>query len=111
MELLEATRGLSALAQPSRLQVFRLLIQAGPEGLAAGDIARSLTLAPNTLTAQLHILVEAGLIHSERLGRNVIYRADPEAITQLVTYLVEDCCGGRPEVCAPLSAVLELSCS
>jgi DNA-binding transcriptional ArsR family regulator len=98
-----AIRRLSALAQEGRLAVFRLLVKAGPEGLAAGDIARAVGAAPNTLSAQLAILAHAGLVASRREGRRIIYCAAFEAMGGLLAYLVEDCCQGRPEVCVPLS--------
>jgi DNA-binding transcriptional ArsR family regulator len=100
-----AIRRLSALAQESRLAVFRLLIQAGREGVPAGDIARRLEIPANTLSAQLSILANAGLIGSRREGRSIIYTADFDGMSELLVYLMEDCCGGRPEVCAPLAEV------
>lgn len=103
MESNAAIKRLSALAQESRLAVFRLLIQAGRQGLAAGEIARSLDLAPNTLSAQLTILANAGLVVGRRDGRSIIYAADFDGMTELLVYLMEDCCSGRPEVCAPLA--------
>jgi DNA-binding transcriptional ArsR family regulator len=105
MESNAAIKRLSALAQDSRLAVFRLLVQAGRDGVAAGDIARSLEITPNTLSAQLNILSNAGLVTSRRDGRSIIYAADFDAMSALLVYLTEDCCGGRPEVCAPLAHV------
>jgi len=109
METSDAVRRLSALAQDSRLEVFRLLVKAGPEGLAAGEIARSLDNAPNTTSAQLLVLSNAGLIRARRDGRSIIYSIDFEAMSALLIFLTEDCCGGRAEICAPLAAVA-LSC-
>jgi DNA-binding transcriptional ArsR family regulator len=103
MELETAVRRLAALAQESRLAVFRLLVKAGPEGVPAGEIARSLGIAPNTLSAQLGILSNAGLVVGRRAGRSIIYAADFDRMSELLLHLVEDCCQGRPEVCAPLS--------
>jgi ArsR family transcriptional regulator len=103
METDIAIKRLSALAQESRLPVFRLLIKAGPEGVAAGDIARALEITPNTLSAQLTILANAGLVTSRRDGRSIIYAADFDGMSQLLVYLMEDCCQGRPEICAPLA--------
>jgi DNA-binding transcriptional ArsR family regulator len=100
-----AIKRLSALAQESRLAVFRLLIQAGSEGVAAGEIARGLGITPNTLSAQLTILANAGLVTSRRDGRSIIYAANYEGMGALLLYLTQDCCQGRPEVCAPLAAV------
>jgi DNA-binding transcriptional ArsR family regulator len=103
MESSLAIKRLSALAQDSRLAVFRRLIQAGRDGLAAGEIARALDITPNTLSAQLNLLTQAGLITSRRDGRSIIYAADYDAMSHLLVYLMEDCCQGRPEVCASLS--------
>jgi len=105
METGEALRALSALAQESRLAVFRLLVKAGPDGMAAGDIARSLNTAANTMSAQLLLLSNAGLIRARRDGRSIIYAADFEQMGALLLFLTEDCCGGKPEICAPLASV------
>jgi DNA-binding transcriptional ArsR family regulator len=102
MESQLAVKRLSALAQDGRLAVFRLLVKAGPDGIAAGDIAQALDLPPNTLSAQLTILANAGLVGSRRVGRSIIYSANYTGMSELLVYLMEDCCQGRPEVCAPL---------
>ncbi|KUR73212.1 ArsR family transcriptional regulator [Novosphingobium fuchskuhlense] len=94
---------LSALAQKHRLAVFRLLVKAGPEGLPAGTIACEVGVRPNTLSTHLAILDHAGLVTARREGRSVIYAADYGAMRALLGFLVEDCCGGRPEICAPLA--------
>jgi len=104
MESIAAIDRLSALAQPGRLSVFRLLVRAGPEGIPAGEIAAALGLAPNTLSARLAILVQAGLLSSAREGRVIRYAARMDSISELIVYLMEDCCGGRPEICAPVQA-------
>lgn len=104
MESTVAVRRLSALAQESRLAVFRLLVKAGPAGVRAGEIARTLEITPNTLSAQLNVLAGAGLVASRRDGRSIIYAAAYDAMSELLLYLMEDCCQGRPEVCAPLAA-------
>jgi DNA-binding transcriptional ArsR family regulator len=103
MESFLALKRLSALAQEARLAVFRLLVQAGPQGAAAGDIARELKIAPNTLSAQLGVLANAGLANSRREGRSIIYAADYGAMSELLAFLMQDCCQGRPEICAPLA--------
>jgi DNA-binding transcriptional ArsR family regulator len=97
-----AVKRLAALAQDSRLAVFRLLVRAGREGVAAGEIARTLEITPNTLSAQLNVLANAGLVASRREGRSIIYSAAYDAMSDLLLYLMEDCCQGRPEICAPL---------
>ena len=102
MELDVAVRALSALAHASRLAVFRLLVKAGPEGLAAGEIARATGSLPNTLSANLNVLAAAGLVAARREGRSIIYAAGYEPMRELLGFLVEDCCGGKPEICAPL---------
>jgi DNA-binding transcriptional ArsR family regulator len=100
-----AIKRLSALAQDSRLAVFRLLIKEGPGGIPAGEIARALDITPNTLSAQLTILANAGLVTSRRDGRSIIYAAAYDSMSELLVYLMDDCCQGRPEVCAPLAAI------
>jgi arsenate reductase len=90
---------LAALAHPTRLAAFRRLVEAGPEGLPAGEIARLLNVPHNTLSGHLADLVLAGLVRSRREGRSVIYSADLDGLARLVTFLAADCCGGRPESC------------
>ncbi len=110
MELNLAVSSLGALAHEGRLSVFRLLVQAGPSGLPAGEVARRLDIRPNTLSASLNILNHAGLVTSRRDGRWIIYAANFGAMSDLLTFLMEDCCGGAPEVCAPLVAVASACC-
>ncbi len=93
------------MAQESRLAVFRLLVRAGQGGVAAGDIARALAIPANTLSAHLNILSNAGLVTSRRESRSIIYSAAYANMGDLLVYLMEDCCGGRPEVCAPMTAI------
>lgn len=102
MESERAIDALSALAQPTRLDVFRRLVRAGPEGMVAGAIAEATCTRANTLSAHLTILTRAGLVAGEREGRQIRYRADFAAARELIAYLLEDCCDGRPEICAPL---------
>ena len=97
-----AVVNLGALAHEGRLSTFRLLVQAGPGGLAAGEIARRMGILPNTLSASLTVLSHAGLIASRRDGRSVIYTAKYDSMRDLLAFLMEDCCGGAPEICAPL---------
>jgi DNA-binding transcriptional ArsR family regulator len=101
MEKLTAVTALAALAQDNRLDVFRLLVEAGPEGMPAGEIAETLGIAPNTLTFHFDRLRMAGLIAVRRDGRSMIYAARFETMNALVGYLTENCCGGAPEKCAP----------
>ncbi len=106
MEPKDAVAALSALAHGSRLSVFRMLMQAGAEGIAAGEIARRLDVPPNTLSANLNILSHAGLIENRREGRTVIYTARYVQMTELLEFLIHDCCSGQPEICAPLADVV-----
>jgi ArsR family transcriptional regulator len=97
---------LAALAQPTRLDAFRLLAKHEPDGLAAGELARQLVVPQNTLSAHLNILTHAGLAKGERRSRSIVYRVDLARLRDLTLFLIADCCGGRPEVCAPLIADL-----
>jgi ArsR family transcriptional regulator len=101
MEKTDAVAALAALAQDSRLDVFRLLVQAGPDGMPAGEIATALKLAPNTLTFHFDRLRGAGLVTVRRDGRSMIYAARFESMNALLAYLTENCCQGAPEACAP----------
>jgi ArsR family transcriptional regulator len=105
MEFETAIRRLSAIAQEARLEVFRLLVKAGPDGMAAGDIARALRVPANTLSAQLLVLANAGLVRARRNGRSIIYAINFDAMRELLVFLTEDCCGGRAEMCPPLTGV------
>ena len=102
MHLPEAVDALSALAHAHRLAIFRLLVRVGPVGMAAGAIARETGVLPSTLSSHLAILAHAGLVTSRREGRSIIYGADHEGMRRLLGFLVDDCCDGRPEICAPL---------
>jgi DNA-binding transcriptional ArsR family regulator len=106
MESKAAVTSLSALGHEGRLAIFRLLVKAGPEGVAAGEIARRLDSLPNTLSANLNVLSHAGLIVSRREGRSIVYSADYTAMSGLLGFLMEDCCDGAPEICAPLGEIL-----
>jgi ArsR family transcriptional regulator, arsenate/arsenite/antimonite-responsive transcriptional repressor len=101
METMDTVVALSALAQEHRLAIFRLLVQAGPQGLPAGQVAESLGLAPNTLTFHFDRLRLAGLVTVRREGRSMIYAAQFEIMRALVDFLTENCCQGAPEPCAP----------
>ncbi|WP_321488364.1 metalloregulator ArsR/SmtB family transcription factor [uncultured Hyphomonas sp.] len=110
MEPKSALSKLSALAQENRLAVFRLLVKAGHDGLPAGEIAAALDVPPNTLSAQLNILSNAGLVEGKRHGRSIIYTANYDAISGLIVFLMEDCCQGREEVCSPIMAAAQSAC-
>lgn len=111
MEIPNAVTALSALAHAGRLEIFRLLVRAGPEGMAAGEIARATDSLPNTLSTNLGILAAAGLVASRREGRSIIYTAAYDRMGELLTFLMEDCCAGRPEVCAPVSEIAGRACA
>ena len=93
---------LAALAQSTRLEVYRLLVKHEPSGLAAGDIAKALDVPQNTMSSHLGVLSRAGLVQARRVGRSILYRADLAYFQTTISFLVNDCCQGRPELCAPL---------
>ena len=107
MEETQAIDALSALAQPTRRRVFRRLMGAGARGIPAGELAASEGVPHNTMSTHLAVLLKAGLIRSRRAGRSMFYAIDLEGTRALLTYLVSDCCGGHPEVCAPLLELAE----
>jgi ArsR family transcriptional regulator, arsenate/arsenite/antimonite-responsive transcriptional repressor len=110
MDLDTATLALAALAQPTRLETFRLLVRHEPDGLPAGEVARQLDIPQNTMSAHLAVLTRAGLAMGERHSRSIVYRADLNRLRELTLYLVKDCCGGNAELCAPLIAELSAPC-
>ena len=110
MESNDAIEALSALAQPTRLETFRLLITREPVGVPAGELARIIATPQNTMSTHLAILSRAGLIIGERHSRSIIYRASLDRLRDLMLFLVKDCCGGRPELCTPLIADLMPCC-
>lgn len=101
----QAIEALGALAQEHRLQLFRLLVQAGAEGMAAGDLARAIAIPNSSLSFHLAHLTRAGLIEQRRAGRSLIYSADYRAMDRLVAYLMENCCGGAG--CTPVAVPQE----
>ena len=105
-----AIRRLSALAQDGRLKVFRLLVTAGPAGMAAGDIARELDAPANTMSAQLLILANAGLVNARRDGRSIIYAVNFDAMSDLLLFLTEDCCARSPVIYRPLAEMAAAAC-
>jgi ArsR family transcriptional regulator, arsenate/arsenite/antimonite-responsive transcriptional repressor len=106
MEKSNAVAALAALAQDNRLDVYRLLVQAGPGGLPAGQVAAALKLAPNTLTFHFDRLRGAGLVSVRRDGRSMIYAARFEAMNELLGYLTENCCKGSKDACVPAAECL-----
>ena len=102
MDIISTINALAALAQESRLNAFRLLVCSGRDGLAAGEIARQLSIPHNTLSSHLSILSNARLVTSHREGRSIIYQINFDGTRDLLSYLVEDCCQGQSEICSPL---------
>jgi DNA-binding transcriptional ArsR family regulator len=111
MESEDAILALAALAQSTRLEVFRLLVKHEPDGLAAGVIARTLAVPQNTMSSHLSILSRAGLVSAQRFSRSIVYRADLSRFQAVVLFMLRDCCDGRPEICAPLIENLTPCCS
>ena len=101
-----ALSAFDALAQETRLWAFRVLVQAGPAGLSAGEVAESLECRQNTMSSHLKTLQAAGLVDSRRDGRNIIYSARYDTIRELVLFLMEDCCAGSAAVCRPVAESL-----
>ena len=106
----QAITALAALAQSTRLQTFRLLVAREPDGVPAGELARLVDVPQNTMSTHLAALSRAGLIRGERHSRSIIYRADLSRLREVVTFLLKDCCGGAPDICAPLIADLTSCC-
>tara|TARA_R110001592_G_scaffold66481_2_gene204171 strand:+ start:257 stop:589 length:333 start_codon:yes stop_codon:yes gene_type:complete len=110
MDTKTALDGLAALAHETRLEVFRLLVKAGPDGLAAGAIGETLGVRQNTMSSHLAILNRAGLITNSRDGRVIRYRAHYGQMRELLLYLLEDCCSGNAEICSPLVEAARCAC-
>jgi DNA-binding transcriptional ArsR family regulator len=103
MDKEDVVAALAALAQEHRLEVYRLLVQAGPEGMAAGAVASAVGIPPNTLSFHFDRLRHAGLVSFDRQGRSLIYSARYDTMNALIDYLTENCCGGKPELCRPVN--------
>jgi ArsR family transcriptional regulator len=103
MKKADVLAALSALAQENRLDTYRLLVQAGPEGMPAGEVATKLRLAPNTLSFHFDRLRDAELLTVRRVGRSMIYAARYDTMNELLSYLTENCCRGAPEECSPVA--------
>ena len=101
MEKMDAVAALAALAQENRLDVYRLLVRVGPDGMAAGEVATALGIAPNTLSFNFDRLRHAGHVSVARQGRSLIYAARYGTMSSLLGYLTENCCAGKTELCAP----------
>lgn len=110
MDKSQTIDALAALAHETRLEVFRLLVQQGALGMAAGDIGERLGVKQNTMSANLSVLSRAGLVRSERDGRSITYFADFDGMRGLLGYLMEDCCGGNPALCQPVLDEIACAC-
>jgi len=110
MDKKAALDALAALGQDTRLEVFRLLVKAGPAGLPAGEIGDRLRTVQNTTSAHLKVLAHAGLIRAEREGRVIRYAADMTGFRDLLAFLIEDCCEGSPELCRPVIDAVTCRC-
>ena len=104
MDESQALRGFAALSQETRLGIVRRLVRAGPDGLAAGALAEALDASPSNVSFHLKDLEHAGLVTARRESRSIIYAANHETLRDLIAFLMKDCCGGRPEICAPAAA-------
>lgn len=109
MDNLDVLAIFSALSQQTRLDVFRLLVKSGDEGVLSGEIGDRLNVRQNTMSANLTVLLNAGLVRNERHGRTIRYFADFETLRGLLAFLMEDCCGGIPEICQPV--IDEIACA
>lgn len=110
MDKISALSAFMALSQETRLDALRFLVGRGAEGALSGEIGEVLGVRQNTMSANLSILLQSGLIKNNREGRGIRYFANMEAIASLVSFLMEDCCGGRPELCRPLLKELTEKC-
>ncbi len=111
METKQALEAFQALSQETRLASLRLLVQAGPNGLPAGFIADRLAVQPSTLSTHLALLERSGLVASRREARHIFYSAQYEGLRQLIAFMMEDCCQGRPEICGGLVPIESAACA
>ena len=110
---MDETRALSAfdaLSQPTRLAALRAMVRAGAAGLSAGEVAVATGTVQNTMSSHLSVLLASGLVRNVREGRSIHYSADMDALGRLIGFLMEDCCGGRPELCRPVIRDLTCTC-
>ena len=110
MDKSDAIEALHALAQETRLETFRLLVKQGEDGMAAGEIAETLDVRQNTMSANLAVLARAGMVRSVREGRVVRYFANFDGMRGLLAFLMEDCCGGNPDKCKPVLDEIACGC-
>ena len=110
MDKHQSIEALAALAHETRLDVFRLLVTRGADGMGAGEIGAHLGVKQNTMSANLAVLSRAGLVRSERDGRMITYFADFDGMRGLLAFLMEDCCGGNPSLCQPVLDEIACAC-
>ncbi len=110
MDRSSALAAFAALGQETRLEAFRLLVKAGADGVPAGEIAGRLDTVQNTMSAHLKVLAQAGLVRADRDGRTIRYVADMTGFRDLLSYLMEDCCDGSPELCRPVIEAVTCNC-
>lgn len=110
MDMKQSLFAFSALSQQTRLEALRLLVRAGGDGMLAGDISDALGVRQNTMSTNLSILLRAGLVRNAREGRAIRYFADLDGVRGLLSFLMEDCCGGKPELCAPVLDQISCKC-
>ncbi len=111
MESHDALDVFAALSQATRLDAFRLIVRHEPDGIPAGEVARLLGVPQNTMSTHLAVLARAGLISSERHSRSIIYHVEIDRVREIASFLVHDCCGGRPDLCEPLVAEFTPCCT
>ena len=104
MDERQALIAFGALSQETRLRLLRLLVVAGPEGIAAGSLAEQVEVSPSNVSFHLKELERAGLVTTRRDARSIVYSAEYDALSGLIRFLMEDCCGGNPQICAPATA-------
>lgn len=110
MDTNRALSAFDALGQPTRLMAFRALVKAGSAGLSAGEVAGRTGAIQNTMSAHLSVLLASGLVRNERQGRTIRYFADMDGLRLLLEFLLEDCCGGQPDLCRPVIETVTCAC-
>lgn len=108
MDTKTATEMFAALSQPTRVEALRILIKTGATGMLAGDLGDLMEVRQNTMSANLSVLLQAGLVRNEREGRSIRYYADFDGLRGVLAFLMEDCCGGNPDLCQPV--IDEIAC-
>ena len=110
MDSFDAISAFSALGHPTRLSAFRLLIKSGPEGMSVGQICESLNVRQNTMSTNLSALMNSGLISNQRQGRTIRYFVNYVKLRELLSFLMQDCCGGNSEICQPIIDQIAVEC-